>query len=63
MTNGNITNHICVFTIAALGSNMKTHESFIFEKATFGQRATAFTKQSFWVLGLETRVLGSKSGT
>ena len=50
MTNGNITNHICVFTIAALGSNMKTHESFIFEKATFGQRATALIYQ--------TRILG-----
>ena len=50
MTNGNITNHICVFTIAAPGSNMKTQESFVFGKATFGQRVMAIIYQ--------TRILG-----
>jgi len=50
MTNSNITNHIYVFTILAPGSNMKTQESFVFEKATFGQRAMAIIYQ--------TRILG-----
>ena len=64
MTNDNITNHICIFALQLRGSNMKMQESFIFEKATFGQCVMAIiTKHEFWVLGLEMHILGSKSGT
>ena len=47
ITNGNITNHICVFASQLQEvSNMKMQESFIFEKATFGQHAMAIIYQT-----------------
>ena len=52
MTNGNITNYICVFTFQLRGSNMKTQESFVFEKATFGQCTMTIIYETH-ILGFE----------
>ena len=64
MTNGNITNYICVFASQLQGSNMKMQESFIFEKAMVEQCAMTIIYQTrILSFELEDAHLGSRSGT